>query len=149
MIFEFTWWLMFTIPVALVLESLLHEASHIIAGMVLENARLVTWHPWPGYVKWEEQGMEKRQWAWAWYRLEATDQSQAHWMRHAAPAFAGIALACGTLIIVKLFTDSEVYSAFLPFVICGAGDGLLFLYTCIFGTEVSDGKKFRKIKGAR
>jgi hypothetical protein len=119
------------------LQNVIHEASHLLFAYIYEGRRPIKLIPWP------HKHNNKSYFARCVYGPPANDYVVAYLshIKHIAPFYAGLIWAA---IAGILYTLLGIYT--LPFIVAGLGDAGFFWWTYIWGSEETDGKRFRRHK---
>ncbi len=142
-----TWYVLCVLPVAWFLQLCVHEASHLFAGWYFEGLTPTGFYPYPH----KHEG----RWYFARYTMgpprvpgwdvEAWGEYQSPFpnVRHIAPVWgASIVLLGSVLAVLLVEPDRSVWC--LPTLVCSIVDIFFFWYSYFFGSEQSDGKRWRK-----
>lgn len=132
------WWPLICLPIAWFLQNIIHESSHLFAGWLFEGRKAIKLIPYPHYYN------DRFYFA----RYEAGEATNYLWpgeaARHVSPTWAAaIWIFLVGFIFVKFLPISWVYIIW-PFLITAAVDIGFWWYGYFFGSEYSDGKRYRK-----
>lgn len=133
---EWSWYILLLIPIAWLVQNVLHELSHLIAAYISFNASPKIFKPYPHmyngrfYFARTEFKYDYKD-----FRDAIIDPSTVD----IAPFISGIFWA-GLLTLLSLGFNTL---CLLSFIACNIIDSLFFWYTYIWGSFKSDGKKWR------
>ncbi len=126
------WYVLTLIPVAWFLQLCLHEGSHALIGWANAN-RLTGFYPYP----------HKHMGRWFHGRVMFEMYYPMPAEFYIAPFFvSGIVLVCSVFMLFLFPVEWKLWV--LPFGVAALVDALFFWYTYFFGSDLSDGKKWRK-----
>lgn len=123
-------WLLLVVPVAWFIQNCIHEGSHLFFGWLIEGRKPLEFKPWPHMY-------ERRFYFARCTGGPATKDGFPH-IRHAGPILVNgpyMMLTSGLMIL---------HIAFGILTLCALVDTLFWLYGFFWGSEFSDGKRFRK-----
>ena len=123
-------WLALALPVAWFVQNCVHESSHLLFGWLEEGRKPLEFKPWPH--------MYEGRFHFARCLMGEATKEGGSCMRHAAPILVNIPY---TLLMLAL---TLLHFVFAVFVLCAWVDSLFWVYGYFWGSEFSDGKRFRK-----
>ena len=126
-------WLALALPVVWFVQNCVHESSHLLFGWLIEGRKPLEFKPWP-------HRFEGR---FYFARCVMGEATKDGWVvyRHAAPPTVNSIYMClmGLCILI--------HAVFGVFAFCALIDTLFWFYGYLWGSELSDGKRFRKAVG--
>lgn len=126
-------WLFFaSLLAAWFIQNCLHELSHLIFAWLFEGLKPKGFWPYPHFYK--------GRFFFARYKTRKIETVNKG--RHIAPFWSGLVFVWAFSVVV-FFADNETKIYYLAFVITNTIDALFFWWGYIWGSEFSDGKRFR------
>lgn len=156
---EWSWWVFLCIPVAWLMENLVHECSHLLAAKITVKAKLVYMWVLPRWINIDTEE-SKRWWPWHFWkkpwpgktrfvfaRVVWKKQSDSPCPRviHFSPNY-GAALIFIVASLLFIFSPPEYRVCILPWMICPLVDVGTWWRGFFWGSEFSDGKRWRARK---
>lgn len=124
-------WLLLIIPIAWFVQNCIHEGSHLLFGWLEEGRKPLEFKPWP-------HRFEGRFYFARYAMGEATkDGLTCICIRHAAPVLVN------SIYITLMSVLTVLHMVFAIFVLCTLVDLAFWVYGFYWGSELSDGQRFR------
>jgi len=128
-----SWWFLAILPGAWFLQNCLHELSHLIYALFYEGHKPIGFWPYPH--------THNGRFYFARYKIH-TDGKPADRLRHIVPFWQGVFCVI-SLFIMSTLVKEENRIFILPFIITNFVDALFFWWGYFWGSDYSDGKRFR------
>jgi len=132
---DWSWWILFLLPVAWLLQNVAHEGSHLLAVRWLclgvAGGRM-------GMIPWPHRYGGRFYFSRCWY--EYAGQCNGIQFVHLAPV---IMCCCELFVYVLFFVFLGLWM--LPFIVCAVADLLFWNWGYLFGSADCDGKRYRAL----
>lgn len=135
-------WLLFILIciAAYFVQNCIHELSHLFAWNMLEGRKPVKFVPYP----------HKYRGRWMFARCQAGPKqyfTDIPWFVYIVPFWSAIIwFFIWGLCFFQMLGYYEHVWYFIPFMVCGLLDALFFWYTYLFGSDRSDGKRYKRLR---
>ncbi len=130
-----SWWALLALPVAWFIQNCLHELSHFVFAWRVEGLKPLGFWPYPHFY-------DDRFW-FARYKVDGGGEKREHRWRNITPFWSGFFYTVSfSIMLVLAKEENRIF--ILPFIIANVVDALFFWWGYIWGSELSDGKRFKR-----